>query len=506
MDELSRSLSAFRPELALLIGLALVVLADTFLGASRQFWTRLLTAASLAGALGAALALAASGTRGTIFSGMLVIDPLGSALELILIASGLLTVLAFSFRNSRELHGLGQGELYSLVLALVLSCLLLAAAGDVVMLYLALEMVSITSYVMVAYLKGDRLSNEASLKYVLFGAASTGSMLYGLSLLYGLSGTTSLRGIQEYLAGGIPDGNRFAVYAITLLVLAGFGFKIAAVPFHFWCPDVYQGAATPVTALLSVLPKAAGLAIALRFFYGTFSVPGRHAWDLSGSIEWGGLLMLVSVLTMTLGNVAALTQTNMKRLLAYSSIAHAGYILMALETGTPKGREAALFYLFAYAFMVIGSFAVVTVLSTRGDEDHPIEGLRGLGARRPVVGGLLVLFMLAQAGIPLTSGFVAKLDVFSATAQAGDYVLVVIGTVATVIAAFAYLRVALAIASTTGDGEVTERAVRRRVDVGTWIVLAVTGTVTVVLGIVPAVFVHWARDAIVLTHVITWIR
>src|SRR5262245_53403823 len=287
MSELTRSLNAFRPELALLVGLLLVVLADTFGGRGRHLATRLITVLSLVVAFGFALELSAAGTRAPLFSGMLVIDPLGAALKLILVAAGLVTVLAFSFRNSRELAGLGQGELFALVLALVFSCLLLAAASDVVMLYLALEMVSITSYVMVGYLKGDRLSNEASLKYILFGAASTGSMLYGLSLLYGLAGTTSLRGIQEYLAGGIPDANRFAVYAVTLLVLAGFGFKIAAVPFHFWCPDVYQGAPTPVTALLSVLPKAAGLAIALRFFYGAFSIPERGPWGLAGPLDWG---------------------------------------------------------------------------------------------------------------------------------------------------------------------------------------------------------------------------
>ena len=440
MDELSRSLSAFRPELALLIGLALVVLADTFLGASRQFWTRLLTAASLAGALGAALALAASGTRATIFSDMLVIDPLGSALELILIASGLLTVLAFSFRNSRELHGLGQGELYSLVLALVLSCLLLAAAGDVVMLYLALEMVSITSYVMVAYLKGDRLSNEASLKYVLFGAASTGSMLYGLSLLYGLSGTTSLRGIQEYLAGGIPDGNRFAVYAITLLVLAGFGFKIAAVPFHFWCPDVYQGAATPVTALLSVLPKAAGLAIALRFFYGTFSVPGRHAWDLSGSIEWGGLLMLVSVLTMTLGNVAALTQTNMKRLLAYSSIAHAGFLLMGIVALSENGARGLIVYLGAYLFMNLGAFLVVTLVHLHtGSFD--LRDYPGLHRRAPLLTLAMAFFLLSLVGIPPFVGFLAKLYVFAAVIEQGSGIYATIAALNAAVAAYYYFKV-----------------------------------------------------------------
>ncbi len=201
MDELTRSLAWFRPEIALTAGLLLVVLADSFLGKGRDLVTRLLTVAALAAAFGFALQLQAGAVKASLFSGMLVIDPLNVAFKLVLIAAGLLTVLAFSFRNSRELHGLGHGELFALVLALVLSCLLLASANDIVMLYLALEMVSITSYVMVAYLKGDRMSNEASLKYVLFGAASTGSMLYGFSLLYGLAGTTAMPGDP-----GVPRG------------------------------------------------------------------------------------------------------------------------------------------------------------------------------------------------------------------------------------------------------------------------------------------------------------
>ncbi len=209
-------------------------------------------------------------------------------------------------------------------------------------------------------------------------------------------------------------------------------------PFHMWTPDVYQGAPTPVTAFMASATKVAAFAALLRIFDGAF-LTYRDQWQ---PVVWG-----LTVLTLGVGSIGALLQVDLKRLLAYSSIAHAGYLLMALETGTPKGREAALFYLFAYTFMVIGSFAVVTVLSTRGDDEHPIEGLRGLAARRPVIGSLLVLFLLAQAGIPLTSGFVAKLDVFSAAASAGDYVLVVVGAVATVIAAFAYLRVALAVAT-----------------------------------------------------------
>jgi len=440
MDELQRSLAFFRPETALTAGLLLVVLVDAFGFAWRNVVVRVLTIAALAAALGYSLELQAAGAKASLFSGMLVVDPLGAAFKLVLVAAGLLTVLAFSFRNSRELHGLGQGELFALVLALVLSCLLLAAANDAVMLYLALEMVSITSYVMVAYLKGDRMSNEASLKYVLFGAASTGAMIYGFSLLYGLTGTTALPGIQEYLAAGVPEANRFAVYAITLLLLAGFGFKIAAVPFHFWCPDVYQGAATPVTALLSVLPKAAGLAIALRFFYGSFSVPETGAWDLTGSINWTALLMLVSVLTMTLGNVAALTQTNMKRLLAYSSIAHAGYLLMGIVALSENGARGLLVYLAAYLVMNLGAFLVVTLVHLH-DGSFDLRDYPGLYRRAPLLTLAMAFFLLSLVGIPPFVGFLGKLYVFAAVIEQGMGIYATIGALNAAIAAYYYFKV-----------------------------------------------------------------
>jgi NADH-quinone oxidoreductase subunit N len=440
MEELQRSLALFHPEVAVLAGLLLVVVLDSIGAAWRNAAMRVTTLAALAVALGLAFNLQASGAKGALFSGMLVVDPLGAAFKLILVAAGLLTVLAFTFRNSRELHGLGQGELFALVLALVLSSMLLAASSDIVMLYLALEMVSITSYVMVAYLKGDRMSNEASLKYVLFGAASTGTMLYGLSLLYGMTGTTSLPAVQAFLAGGVPDANRFAVYAVTLLLLAGFGFKVAAVPFHFWCPDVYQGAATPVTALLSVLPKAAGMAIVLRFFYGAFSTAGTSPWDLAGSIDWGQLVMVVSVLTMTVGNVAALTQTNMKRLLAYSSIAHAGYLLMGVVALSDNGARGLLVYLGAYLFMNLGAFLVVTLVHLHEDtfdlRDYP-----GLYRRAPLLTVAMAFFLLSLVGIPPFVGFLGKLYVFGAVIEKGMGVYAVIGAVNAAIAAYYYFRV-----------------------------------------------------------------
>ncbi len=440
MEELLRSLVLFKPELALTAGLLLVVLADSFLASWRNAAVRLLCLASLVCALGFAWRLQLASIQGSIFSGMLVLDPLGAAFKVVLIGAGLLTVLAFSFRNSRELHGLGRGELYALVLSLTLSSLLLAAANDLVMLYLSLEMVSITSYVMVAYLKGDRMSNEASLKYVLFGAASTGSMLYGLALLYGLSGTTSLPRIQEFLALGVQDGDRFAVYAIALLVVAGFGFKIAAVPFHFWCPDVYQGAATPVTALLSVLPKAAGLAIALRFFYGTFSLAGTNAWDLGGVIEWPRLLMLVSVLTMTVGNVAALTQTNMKRLLAYSSIAHAGFLLMGIVALSENGARGLLVYLAAYVVMNLGAFLVVTLVHLH-EGSFDLRDYPGLYRRAPLLTFAMAFFLLSLTGIPPFVGFLGKLYVFAAVIEQGHGWFAVVGALNAALAAYYYFRV-----------------------------------------------------------------
>lgn len=442
MEEVLKSLALFKPEIALTAGLLLVVLADSFGGAWKNGVIRYLTLATLLAAVVLAVEQQATGATGTLFSGMLAVDPLGGFFKVILILASLLVVAVFSFRNSRELHGLGHGELHALILALTLSNLLLANSNDLVMLYLSLEMVSITSYVLVAYLKGDRMSNEASLKYLLFGAAATGGMLYGLSLLYGLSGTTSLPLIQEFLASGIPEANRFAVFLISVLVFGGLAFKIAVVPFHFWCPDVYQGAATPVTALLSVAPKAAGFAIVLRFMYGTLSVPITGAWDLAGIVDWQPLLLVLSVATMTVGNVAALTQNDMKRLLAYSSIAHAGYIMMGVVALSDTGARSVLIYLFVYLFMNLGAFLVVTLVHLH-DGTFDLRDYPGLYRRAPLLTFVMGMFMLSMVGIPPLVGFLGKLYVFGAVVAMGPqyYWYAALGAVNAAIAGFYYLRV-----------------------------------------------------------------
>jgi NADH-quinone oxidoreductase subunit N len=409
MNEITRSLSLFHPEIALTVALLLVVVVDSTGARIRGVLCQALTILGLAAALVLSVPLAHS--EADIWSGMLTVDPLGVFFKMLLVGASLLLALIFNFRNSRELHGLGRGEFYSLLLAVTLSNLLLASANDLAMLYLALEMVSITSYVMVAYIKGDRFSNEASLKYVLFGAVSTGGMLYGLSLLYGMAGTTSVPGIREFLTKGVADASLPAVYTILLLLLLGFGFKTAAVPFHFWCPDAYQGAPTPVTAFLSVAPKAAGFAIMARFFFQGFAAPVGSSAALGAIVDWPRLLILVSVATMTVGNVAALTQTNMKRLLAY-------------------------------LFMNLGAFLVVTLIHEQ-DGTFDLRDYPGLYRRAPFLTGAMVIFLLSLMGIPPLVGFMGKLYVFAAIVDKGPsyWWYAVVAALNAAVAAYYYARV-----------------------------------------------------------------
>jgi len=440
MSDVLRDLSRFGPETTLTVGLLLVVLVDATRSRARDLINWTLTVASLVGALTFSVLLYGKGASGELFSGMLALDSMAIFFKLLLVSASLLVVLAF--RNSRELAGLGMGEFYALMLAVTLSNLLLATANDLAMLYLALEMVSLTSYILVAYLKGDRMSNEASLKYILFGAASTGGMLYGLSLLYGMTGTTSLPAIREFVGAGLSDQNRFTIYLVSLFVFAGFGFKTASVPFHFWCPDVYQGAPTPVAAFLSVAPKAAGFAILLRFFLQGLTVAASPPWPLVGAIDWPKILMLVSVATMTVGNVAALTQTNMKRLLAYSSIAHAGYIMMGVVALSQNGSRAMLIYLLSYLFMNLGAFLVVTLIHNH-EGTFDLRDYAGLYRRAPFLTLAMAIFLLSLMGIPPLVGFMAKLYVFAAIIERGPsyWWYAVVAAVNAAVAAYYYARV-----------------------------------------------------------------
>jgi NADH-quinone oxidoreductase subunit N len=375
-----------------------------------------------------------------LFSGMLALDPFGVLLRLIFVATAILVVLLSV--PSRELQSIHQGEFFALLIAVTVSMMWMANSVNLLMIFLSLEMVSVTSYIMVGYLRGDRLSNESSLKYILFGAVSTGSMLYGMSLLYGLTGSLELGAIRNALVGGAVSAEASpALLLIIVLILAGIGFKTAAVPFHFWCPDVYTGAPTPVTAFLSVGPKVAGFAVLIRFFFGGMAEAGTgDSYRMVGPVDWQSMLIAVSVATMTLGNVAALLQTNLKRLLAYSSIAHAGYILMGAVVMSGEGIQAMLAYMIIYLFMNLGAFLVVMMIyDTVGSFE--VQSYGGLWRRAPLLTVAMGIFLLSLMGIPPFAGFLAKFYVFAAVVRAGLGWFAVVGVLNSAVAVFYYVKI-----------------------------------------------------------------
>src|SRR6478736_8361273 len=366
-------------------------------------------------------------------SNMLAVDGFAVFLGVVVLAATLLTLMLSSEYLGRQ--GIrSRPEYVALLLFSATGMLVMTTANDLMVVFVALETLSIPLYVLAAYDRNRLRSLEAGMKYFILGAFSSAIFLYGIALVYGATGTTSLTGIAQFLEQNtlFETGTLVAGFA---LLRVGLGFKVAAVPFHTWTPDVYQGAPTPITSFMASATKTAGFAALLRVFLVAFPLYKS---------DWRPAIWVLAALTLAVGSIGAALQTDVKRLLAYSSIAHAGYVLMGLEAATVRGREASLFYLFVYTFMVVGSFAVIAVISLKGDDDHSIDGYRGLAFRRPVLGSLLIFFFLAQAGIPLTGGFIAKLEVFSAASAAREYGLVAIGAVATVVASFAYLRVVLA--------------------------------------------------------------
>jgi len=443
-----QSLKLFLPELTLTVGILAVILCDISLKSLRNRLNPLLTLSVLVLAAYFTFQLN-SAPSGSLFHGMLAIDGFAQFFKFFLLLAAVLVVLASL--HSAELASVHQGEFFALLLAVTLGMVLLANSTHLAMLYLSLELVSLTSYIMVGYLKGDRLSNEASLKYILFGAISTGSMLYGLSLVYGMTGSLNLYTIRDaFLSQGVAD-NQFTILLVLVLTMAGFGFKTAAVPFHFWCPDVYAGAPTPVTAFLSVAPKAAGFAVLVRFFFSGMSQVSGSQWAMIGGINWALVLIGISVLTMTLGNIAALTQNNLKRMLAYSSIAHAGYILMGAVVLTGDGIKSILVYLFVYLFMNLGAFLVVTIIYN-SDRTFEIGDYNGMFKRSPFVAVTMAIFMLSLIGIPPFSGFMGKLYVFGAVIDKGLYWFAAIGALNAAVAAFYYMRVLKAMLIEEGSG------------------------------------------------------
>jgi NADH-quinone oxidoreductase subunit N len=318
--------------------------------------------------------------------------------------------------------------------------MLMGSANDLIVVFLGLEILSIALYVLAAFNHKRAESGEAALKYFVLGAFSSAIFVYGIALAYGATGTTNLPQIASYLSKNVVASNGVLLAGLALL-LVGFGFKIAAVPFHMWSPDVYQGAPSPITGFMAAVAKAGAFAALLRVFVSSFGVV-RTDWQ---PIVWG-----LAILSLVVGAVLALVQRDVKRMMAYSSINHAGFILLGVQAADARGVSASLYYLFAYMFMVIGTFAVITVIGRVGDTGHQLSDYRGLARRQPVLAGAFAIFLLAQAGIPFTTGFLAKFQVVAAAVDVHSYALAVVAMVSAAIAAFFYLRVGITMYSPVG--------------------------------------------------------
>ena len=424
---LSQTLALLSPELVLVIA-GLVVLGLDLIWRDEGKKERLpyVALAGLGGALAAVVAL--WGREGVLFTGTYTVDAFALFFKAVAVVStGLVILSAIEFMRGRTPY---RGEFYTLLLFTALAIGLIAAATDLILIYLAIELLSITSYILTGYLREDAKSNEAAIKYFLYGATTSAVMLYGMSFLYGATGSTNLSEIATALREAEASLSGVILPA-TILLLAGFGFKIAAVPFHQWAPDAYEGAPTPVTAFLSVGPKVAGFAVLARVFL--TALPSFQP-------DWVALLASISVVTMTFGNLVALTQRNIKRMLAYSSIAQAGYVLLGVVAASALGMTSLVFYLIIYSFTNLGAFIVVITFSNGGGGDA-IEDYAGLSQRSPGLALAMLFFLLSLAGIPPLAGFVGKFYLFAAVMKEGFIWLVVVGVLNSIISLYYYLQV-----------------------------------------------------------------
>ncbi|MEY2975731.1 MAG: NADH-quinone oxidoreductase subunit [Actinomycetota bacterium] len=474
---------AIAPELVLVVGINIVLLVDLWLDESKKWAMATISGFVLLGAVVPVVTLAVIGddVRDAVFDGRYVVDEYALILKALFLLVGYVVVLMS--QNELEEGGYYQGEFYVLLLVSILGMVMMASSRDLMSVFVALELLSIPAYMMAAWRKRDARSNEAGAKYYLLGVFASAVLLYGMSMLYGTTGTTKLTEIGTALAAA--DISSMQVLAVVF-VLAGFAFKISAVPFHTWAPDTYEGAPTPVTAFLSVASKAAGFAALLTVLYlalyGATSVHEPMIW-------------VMAALTMTVGNVLALRQTNIVRMLAYSSVSQGGFVLMPLAVMATTAAESALravvIYLLIYAFSNLGAFAVIIAVARR-TRSGEISSFGGLMSYAPGLGVLMTIFLASLAGIPPLGIWIAKLQAFRALIDAGStaaYVLAIIAAVNTVVAAGYYMRVLRQIwMAPVPDGDTTPIVAPQSI----WLALGITAGGTVVLGILPGLVLRFA--------------
>ncbi len=478
-------LAALNAEITLAIGASVILVWSAFDRArsNKRLFAGLAALTVVAALAGVLYGLPPQIERGNTlaFAGQIAVDPFGAFFAVLFLATALLAIGAsLRFLDDEKAH---QPEYYFFLLTALIGMMIMARAVDLVSIFVGLELQALSVYVLVGYLKGDRRSNEGSLKYFILGGLASGVFVYALSLVYAVAGTTTLQGISEALANPETAASPVLQLALILLV-ASLGFKVAAVPFHLWAPDAYTGAPTPVTLFISVAAKAAAFAMMLRVLFVGFG--GETA-------SWAALVAVLSAATMTFGNVAALSQDNVKRLFAYSSIAHAGYALMGVVAGGAAGVAATMYYLFAYTFMNIGAWSMILLLRRHGLAGDQVEDFAGLGRRSAWAAVAMVIFLLSLGGIPPTIGFLAKWYVFGAALQTGWGWLAVVGALNAAVSMYYYLRIAVVMFMREPSDEVSL--------VRSWplnLVLAVTATVTVLGVLWAAPFVDWVRGSALL--------
>ena len=416
----------------------------------------------------------------SLFNRQVVFDEYGQFFKVLLALSGFAAV--WMSLGSEEVRRVNQGEYFAILLAGTLGMLFMASATNLLMGYLALEFLSLSSYVLAGYALHSRRASEASLKYLIYGGVASGTMIYGMSWIYGLTGSLDFATIQNTLAAA--DGSSLPLFVALLLTIAGFGYKVSAFPFHMWAPDVYQGAPIPVATFLAVGSKSAGFALMIRFFFTAVAIPaGGGVYELVGGVDWTNLLLAISIVTMTFGNLAALNQNkSVKRLLAYSSVAHAGYLLMGLVVLTGDGLSAMLFYLAVYYVMNLGAFLVVMVVANQSGRDD-LDSFRGLAWRGGVFPAVaMAVFMFSLTGLPPFAGFIGKFYLFAAVIQRELYFLAIAGVLNSVLSLFYYVKIVRVMfleKPEGGEGPVV-------VDRHNGLLLGVLAAATLILGI------YWA--------------
>jgi NADH-quinone oxidoreductase subunit N len=486
-----QSIQYYYPEILLTLLILVSIIYDLFLDKSKSGRVGVIL---IVGLVIIAFSILIQDEKVTsLFTNSVAKDPFSQFFKITIILATLI-VSVLSLKN-KELKIYRKGEYFTLLGIVTFGLFLMVSAIDLIMLYLSIEIVSIISFVLAGYLKQNTRSNEAALKYVVYGGFSSGVMLFGLSYIFGLTGSTNYFEVQQALSN-LPSQSNAALIVAIIMMLAGFGYKISAVPFHFWTPDVYEGSPTTITAFLSVAPKAGAFAMMIRFFNQVLADGGAmQGLDNSSvaEIPWAQILSIMAIITMTVGNIVAIQQDSIKRMLAYSSVAHAGYMLLAMPVMSGESIYAIMIYLIMYLFMNLGAFSIVVLVKNKtGGESF--EDFKGLGWEMPFVGAIMTLFMVSLTGLPPTAGFVGKFYIFASLIKGGEsfYYLVFIGAINSVISLYYYLKVVRVMYFSGEQNEVLKTPGIIMVTI-----LLLTGLPTLLLGVYWVPLATWVQNSLV---------